>query len=214
MKCENCSKEHDGSYGSGRFCSSKCARGFSTKEKRDEINRKVSAKVTGRKQSKERRLKTSGKNHPNWKGGYSVLEERVCLECGSFYKRPSKNFCSKECWIKNNKKIRTEWQQYQKECAFKFNIYDYPDWFDLSLIEKFGWYSAANRGNNLEGVSRDHMISVKYGFRNGISSELISHPANCQLMQHTLNNTKKTQCSITLNELEERIKKFNVRLAE
>lgn len=31
MICENCKINHDGSYGSGRFCSSKCARGFSTK---------------------------------------------------------------------------------------------------------------------------------------------------------------------------------------
>ena len=35
--CENCKNEHDGSYGSGRFCSIKCSRGFSTKEKRKEI---------------------------------------------------------------------------------------------------------------------------------------------------------------------------------
>ena len=41
-KCENCNKKHDGSYGSGRFCSSKCARGFSTKSKREEINKQVS----------------------------------------------------------------------------------------------------------------------------------------------------------------------------
>lgn len=32
--CENCKSEHDGTYGSGRFCSTKCARGFSTKAKR------------------------------------------------------------------------------------------------------------------------------------------------------------------------------------
>ena len=43
--CENCEKEHDGSYGSGRFCSSKCARGFSTKAKRKEINEKLSKKL-------------------------------------------------------------------------------------------------------------------------------------------------------------------------
>jgi hypothetical protein len=49
IKCENCEKEHNGSYGSGRFCSSKCARGFSTKEKRKEINEKVSKTLTGRK---------------------------------------------------------------------------------------------------------------------------------------------------------------------
>jgi len=47
MICENCGKDHDGLYGSGRFCSSKCARGFSTKANREEINRKVSIKLGG-----------------------------------------------------------------------------------------------------------------------------------------------------------------------
>ena len=47
MVCENCLENHDGSYGSGRFCSSGCARGFSTKEKRTEINQTVSAKLSG-----------------------------------------------------------------------------------------------------------------------------------------------------------------------
>lgn len=35
-----------GTYGSGRFCSIKCARSFSTKNKRKEINEKVSKKLT------------------------------------------------------------------------------------------------------------------------------------------------------------------------
>lgn len=48
MKCENCGKDHDGSYGSGRFCSVKCAKGFATKNKREEINKKVSKSLTGR----------------------------------------------------------------------------------------------------------------------------------------------------------------------
>jgi len=48
MKCENCESEHNGDYGSGRFCSSKCARGFSTKEKRQEINEKVGKKLRGK----------------------------------------------------------------------------------------------------------------------------------------------------------------------
>lgn len=41
MKCEYCEVEHDGAYGSGRFCSAVCARGFSTASKRLEINAKV-----------------------------------------------------------------------------------------------------------------------------------------------------------------------------
>jgi len=49
MKCENCEEKHDGKYGSGRFCSSKCARSFSTQTKRKEINEKVSKALLGRK---------------------------------------------------------------------------------------------------------------------------------------------------------------------
>jgi len=45
MNCENCEIEHEGNYGSGRFCSSGCARGYSTKEKRSLINDKVSSKL-------------------------------------------------------------------------------------------------------------------------------------------------------------------------
>lgn len=41
-KCEYCHKYHTGGYGSGRFCSAKCARGFSTKARREEISEKVS----------------------------------------------------------------------------------------------------------------------------------------------------------------------------
>ena len=48
FKCKNCNNNHDGKYGSGRFCSKKCAKGFSTKEKRKEINEKVSIKQKGK----------------------------------------------------------------------------------------------------------------------------------------------------------------------
>lgn len=40
--CEMCGSPHDGSYGSGRFCSAKCARGYSTSKCREEVNLKVS----------------------------------------------------------------------------------------------------------------------------------------------------------------------------
>lgn len=46
MNCENCNNEHDRSYGSGRFCKKECARSYSTKSKRKEINEKVSKKLT------------------------------------------------------------------------------------------------------------------------------------------------------------------------
>ena len=48
MICENCGNDHTGEFGSGRFCSLKCSRSFSTKSKRKEINEKVSISLTGR----------------------------------------------------------------------------------------------------------------------------------------------------------------------
>jgi hypothetical protein len=46
--CENCTTLHDGTYGSGRFCSIGCARGFATKASRLKINQEVSAKLKGK----------------------------------------------------------------------------------------------------------------------------------------------------------------------
>jgi len=73
MNCENCNKEHDGTYGSGRFCSSKCARGFSTKEKRKEINKKL---------RKEK----------------NVLF-KICLGCKTYFEtyHEHKKYCSRQC---------------------------------------------------------------------------------------------------------------------
>jgi len=60
-KCENCECNHCGEYGSGRFCSSKCARGFSTKSKRKEISAKTSRALQGR----NTKLESEGKRKPH-----------------------------------------------------------------------------------------------------------------------------------------------------
>lgn len=80
MKCENCEIEHDGYYGSGRFCSSKCARGFSTKSNRKEINKKVSKTL----------LNT---------GNPSII--KICKKCENQFivrwKKRNQIYCSKKC---------------------------------------------------------------------------------------------------------------------
>jgi endogenous inhibitor of DNA gyrase (YacG/DUF329 family) len=80
MICENCGYKHNGLYGSGRFCSSKCARGFSTKGKRSEINFKISKSLKGR---------GNGDVH------------LICEECqNSFtvdWKKRKQRFCSIQC---------------------------------------------------------------------------------------------------------------------
>lgn len=75
MNCENCGIEHEGTYKTGRFCSEKCARGFSTKAKRKEINQKVSKKL---------------------KKNFSEI--KTC-SCGKLFEtsNPRKKYCSESC---------------------------------------------------------------------------------------------------------------------
>ncbi|RLD65611.1 MAG: hypothetical protein DRI95_08310 [Bacteroidetes bacterium] len=112
-----------------------------------------------------------------------------------------------------NEKYKFRYKVYSHKCQFKFNLSDYPDEFNFNLINEHGWYKAKNSGNNLNGVSRDHMISIKFGFENKINSNIIAHPANCELMRHNDNVSKHKKCSITLNGLLRKInewdKKYN-----
>ena len=63
MKCEKCNLQHDGKYGSGRFCSNKCARSFSSGDakKKEERNKKISQSLLGHSVSEETKKKISQK---------------------------------------------------------------------------------------------------------------------------------------------------------
>lgn len=86
MNCEYCSVEHDGSYGSGRFCNPKCARGFATRSKRKEINEKVSKTLT--------------------------LDPYVksCPQCSTKFetKKKHKKYCSRSCWYESPEGLETQ----------------------------------------------------------------------------------------------------------
>ena len=98
---------------------------------------------------------------------------------------------------------------YRRECAFRFNLADFPEEFNFSLIKEHGWYSPKNKKDNLGGVSRDHIISVKFGFENNIAPDIIAHPANCQLLIHNKNVSKYSNCYMTIDELKKKIIKWN-----
>jgi hypothetical protein len=136
-------------------------------------------------------------------------EPILCLNCDkpiSYEDRNKRKYCNKECLKIHRRKDKDEYLIYKSDASFKFSLNDYPDKFDFSLIEKHGWYSPSNsKKPNINGVSRDHMISIKDGFRFGIDPKLIAHPANCKLMVHSENISKNKNSSITIEELIERI---------
>ena len=134
---------------------------------------------------------------------------RICPVCGKQFSYKNTVHCSVQCKNDHYKSLRTAKVQYGLDCKFRFNLWDYPEQFNLELLKDHGIYKPSNRGNNLKGVSRDHMYSVSQGFQNNVDPTIISHPANCQLLIHTENQSKGGKSKITLEQLLERINKFN-----
>jgi hypothetical protein len=129
--------------------------------------------------------------------------QRIC-KCGKNTKSQHSKFC--DTCIGG---VR----HYRSLASFNFNVYDFPEEFDLSLIQLHGWYSPngygkRNKNPNLDGVSRDHMLSISDGFENGYDPKTLGHPANCRIMIHNGpgGNNSKSKSSITWNDLLSRIK--------
>lgn len=90
MLCKNCGVEESVQYSkhsNGLFCSRKCARGFSTKEKRQEINEKVLKTF-------QRRRDAGIKLH----GRFCTIKFRNCDICDkAFSYQRFRKTCSSEC---------------------------------------------------------------------------------------------------------------------
>ena len=86
--CERCGKEHNGSYGSGRFCSQSCA---NTQVHSEETKRKISESCTG--------------NLP-WNKGTGNPITKICPVCNkpfTCYPSSKQIFCSKQCCSQDQK---------------------------------------------------------------------------------------------------------------
>ena len=155
-------------------------------------------------------------------GNYKEKYIKVCPYCNKKFTTHKQNqiCCSVKCasyykYLKNTQ-ISDKYlvKVYKRLCNFTFALNSYPQEFDFSLIEKYGWYNAKNHGNNLNGVSRDHIYSQNKGFENLIDPYIISHPANCQLLRHNDNISKYTKCEILLEDLIEKIAQWNNKYGE
>lgn len=146
--------------------------------------------------------------HRKTTGQYKRKWRNLNGKCRNCYqpKPPQKILCD-QCRM-------SYYKFYRPSCAFRFSISEYPNEFDVDELKQLGMYSASNRGNNLRGISRDHLYSVKDGFLNGIDPAIISHPANCALVPHTINNKKHARSSITYEELLRRIETFDARVVK
>lgn len=102
-------------------------------------------------------------------------------------------------------KIKGDIRSYRTAASFRFSINQYPDHFKGDLIKEHGMYHPTRNPN---GVSRDHMFSISDGFKMGIDPSILAHPANCQLMLHRDNHSKRSKSIISLEKLMDRIRNF------
>ena len=191
--CKNCGSSFNGYIKDNRvFCSKSCSSSFNN------TNRSHSD-LTKKKISEKLKLKTNDNTFKKIeKGKITTTVPRKCKICNNFkVVKKRKSICD-ECKI-------DYYDFYRTECKFEFSIFDYPNEFDLYLIDDHGWYSPSNKRNNLKGVSKDHMYSVMDGYLNKIPAEIISHPANCKLLLYSDNSRKKNNSSISIDELKNRI---------
>jgi hypothetical protein len=155
MICENCSKNHNGSYGSGRFCSIKCARSFSTKNKRHEINKKVSEKLKGRVGTNNWTKETLKKVRKKYKQkSEKYMMETLFEELG---------------WGLKRKRIIKE----QNNCCNKCGI---GSWLDSPIVLEIDHINGNNtddRRDNLEGLCPNcHSITESWRGRNKPSKHI------------------------------------------
>lgn len=186
------------------YCSRSCANGkkWTDADKlKKSLAAKASDKVLAANTATEKRERISVASSAMHKDGRGVPPSAEAQHKGSL--TAAKNRHAKMMGLD-----ATVRRNYRRLCQFDFNLGDYPTEFDFGLIQQFGWYSASNKGNNADGVSRDHMLSVSDGWKLGIDPSKIRHPANCRLVQHIENWNKRATSILTESELDDRIARW------
>ena len=181
-----------------KTCSSNCSHKLTyLNSDKDVRNNKISEKL------KYKNLQSAKTN---------IVYTNICEFCGKQFvtKKKYQKCCSTSCAAKNRYKAnRTLKNEYKRSCSFTFALNNFPDEFDFILIEQFGWYKAKNHGNNLYGISRDHIFSRDDGLKYLIDPYIISHPANCRLLEHSKNASKHNKSDITIDDLISKIHQWH-----
>ncbi len=194
--CKHCSKLFKPN-GKQYYCNHSCAASATNLARNSDVYGKISKSLI--KLSENNKLSQVPKE-TIIVGPYTKMFLCSCKHCNlKFIGRIKKQYCDDH---------RDRYSVSAKQgYKFTFNVYKYPTLFDISLIEKYGWFSPGGKAGkwNPNGISRDHKISVTEAIKNNYDPFYITHPLNCELMHHSENNKKKTKSSITFDKLKQLI---------
>lgn len=229
LPCKECGKECEKKLceiekNDNSFCSSACAAVYNNKIRSSESREKARQSIIKHYEPIKKEIKPPKPPKPpklQKKRTRDRRKNKIIFPHSRVYfckcKHSGKIFASRSI-----RKYSPEYQHLysrDEKAAFKFtfNIFNYPDLFDLALLSKHGWYSVGGKSKqpiNKNGISRDHKVSITEAISNGYDPYYIKHPLNCQLMLHSENNSKKTKSSITYEMLVEMVNAFDNKMMD
>jgi hypothetical protein len=161
MNCEKCNKEHDGSFGSGRFCSRSCA--------------------CSRKFSEDTKQKISRSIVVN--GGF---KENFCIKCGKKLNRHRKNSMCVDCFNPTTVgKTRREWRlEKRQKTKLKFIEYKGGKCERCGYNKCQGSLEFHHKDGNKDGKVFSHLYCIKFerAIKELDKCELLC--SNCHREQH------------------------------
>lgn len=204
-----------------KFCNRSCSATFNNKKRDASIYRRQ-AETIKRKFPKKGKIKVENtipkkSSKPRTTQKFTVKKDKTypqskifiinCQHCSSKqYKRRKMKYCD-QCSYLYKSENRNRYK-------FTFNVYHYPELFDISLIDKHGWFSHGGRKNyNPNGITRDHKVSINDAIKNDYDPFYITHVLNCELMPFDKNNKKKSKSSISYEELVRLVDAYEFKLA-
>ncbi len=198
--CKCCKSILDYKNKKNKFCSKSCAATFNN------INRDTPAKslklipcISCNELNSVSSFITQYKCEfcKNNKPLFSRVYINNCYHCGTSIK----NIQSKKKYCNSCNSLYSDYGRVPY--YFKFNIFDYPELFNLDLIKQHGYFSNGKNNSkiNIGGASRDHKISISTAIKNNYDPFYISHPLNCEVMLHNDNIRKNSKSSIEYSEL-------------
>lgn len=185
--CKECNKPLTPKQKHNTYCSSSCSAIRSNRERPKESRLKQQATI--KQFYVDNPILKRPKIEVEIVGPYTKVYLCTCKYTGTKWYSPTvKTICPN---------VKTTRGLYAKSCKFTFGIKNFPIWFNNAseLINQYGWYATpgSNRKgiNNITGISRDHMYSITDGWKNEVEPQIIRHPANCKLIQHTNSHGRK-----------------------
>lgn len=189
--CEGCGKFISTKK---KYCSQSCSTSVTNRKrlpKSDDTKNKISEAVSMNYILNSKRL---------FIGPHTKIHQNTCSICHHTWFWKYKIIICEDC--KSNTELQSYKRKQRNKFLFKFDTNNHPDLFDLDQINKIGWYAPAKKvDRNLNGLTRDHIISVAESITNNYDPYYITHPMNCRIMTQSENSKKNTKSHMSYDKL-------------